>query len=575
MNKTITGKVISRDDQGRHIDSMLKILKEFNFVLDISALSSGKTYTAMAIYQKLNLKHIIYIGTLSMIEQIREIFIKYNIPTDHLYTFQKLRSVKGKQPKNGLLSRLGDEDEEVTFKATKKLKDLVAEGVLLVVDEIQYVRNDDSLQCSALLEMEKIIIKANNGSGVMELSGLPGGREKYYMNMLRRFRIIKNSKLFSKSRENGGIELLGAKELQDFCMKYNPEKTKHILLNKPFREKNILEVCFDLYTEVVQDLIADSMPPPDTDAKIDCKNGYYNLSNADSCHLNRAISNLDRASGYNSITSSINPKHTCWPLVTKSLRHIEIFIANAKRDLDRNPKAKVCIGLNYTINIILVAEALKEYGSQILRGKIPGDKRNPIINKFNEPNSEYRVLVANMKIVNCGLNLDDRHGDYPRFVYGSASYFFIECHQFSGRFVRGKETMSDVKFRFVYGLVSKLEKSILKALSSHTDVCLRTLKKQVEKGVKFPGDYEDDIVNIEECASYYDVGEIIKSLKDKKELFEPPPTFLARKKREMRNVIRIEESSSDDEEIVVKSSRPPPEIVDFDGTSKRNYIGRK
>ncbi len=129
-------KVVSRDDQNRHIEVMLNILKKFNFVLDSSALSSGKTYTAMSIYQKLNLKNIIYIGALSMIEKIREVFKRYNIPTEHLYTFQGLRSTKGKQPKHGLLTRTDDEDGNVIFKPTKKLKKIVEEGVLLVADEI-------------------------------------------------------------------------------------------------------------------------------------------------------------------------------------------------------------------------------------------------------------------------------------------------------------------------------------------------------------------------------------------------------------------------------------------------------
>ncbi|HOY91252.1 MAG TPA: hypothetical protein PK891_06005, partial [Bacteroidales bacterium] len=86
-------KVISRDDQERHINTMIEILRKFNFVLDSSALSSGKTYTAMAVYQRLNLKHIIYIGTVSMIDKIKEEFSRYNIPTKHLYSFQKLRSI--------------------------------------------------------------------------------------------------------------------------------------------------------------------------------------------------------------------------------------------------------------------------------------------------------------------------------------------------------------------------------------------------------------------------------------------------------------------------------------------------
>jgi hypothetical protein len=511
--------IVLRDDQPRHVERMMAILRRHGFVLDNSALGSGKTFSAMAVFKLFNLRHMIYVGTLSLMGTIKDDFEKYNIPTNNLITFQGLRSTKGNQPKHGLLTRHGDnsKDGKVYFKPTDELLRMIREGVLFIADEIQYVRNDDSLQCVAVAEIEKAIIDSKGISKVMELSGLPGGKERYYLNLMTRFRIIKDYRLSVTHKDSVEPKLLGAKELVDFCMDLDPVATKKVLIDRPFRFKNIAEVCFELYYRVVQHHITDAMPPPESVAIGDCKNGYYNLNPSDTAHLNRAINNLDRASGFNSATNSIDPKKTSWSFVTKSLRHIEIakiniFISVAVRDLEANPKAKVCIGLNYSTSIKYIAAALEKYGVRILWGKIPGNKRQPIIDKFNEPNTDCRVLVANIKVINCGIRLDDRHGDFPRSVYGSASYFFIECHQLPGRFNRGRETLSDVKFRFVYGHISTLERSILRALSSHTKVCIKTSQKQVENGVKFPGEFEDEIDRSENiCHNYYNIGEIIKS----------------------------------------------------------------
>lgn len=564
-------KIIPRDDQERHLKVILRILDKFGFTLNNSALSSGKSYISMAVFKELKLKHIIYVGTLTMIEEIKELFEEFNVPTNHLYTFQGLRTIKNKQPKHGFLTRHDDaKTGDITFKVTSKLRKLIREGVLLIADEIQYVRNDDSLQCIALAEIEKAIIEYKGPSKVMELSGLLGGKGEYYLNMCNRFRIIKNSKLFITHKDTGNTELLGAQELVDFCMNLNPALTKQIIENKPFKGKNVPEVCFDLYTEIVQDHISDSMPPPESSVNIDCKNGYYNLSAKDLEYLDRAIGNFKEASGFDSSTGNINPKNTCWSMVTKSLRHIEIskiniFISNAIKDLKANPNAKVCIGLNYNISVDLISKALSKYGVLVLCGKVQGKKRKTIMKKFNEPNTIYRVLVANIKVVNCGIKLDDRNGNYPRFIYGSSSFFFIECHQFSRRFVRGRESLSNAKLRFVYGQITSLERAILKALASHTEVCIRTSKKQVENGIKFPGEYEDEInYSEEECQSYYDIGKIIKELYKNKGDDEDKNLIMnfSCKKKVLKEKEPFPEIifSSDDEKEEIIERRPPPSV---------------
>lgn len=586
-------EIIPREDQSRHISALLVILKRFRFALDNSFMGSGKTYTTIDIFKKLGIKRVIYVGVLTVLGEIRPTFEKFGVPTDNFITFQSLRSMKNKQPKHKLLTRHGDDtnEGEVYFRITPKMETYIREGVLLIADETQHVRNDYSFQCKALAELERGIIESNSNSMVLELTGLIGGKIENYINLMHRFRIIKNEQLAVFHKNNNRLELLGAQELVDFCLSIDPNQTQKTLEAHPFKKKTIINTCFQLYEDVVQNFITDSMPPAPSNASIDCKNGYYNISQADACHLNRAISNLERGSGYNSVTEDVNPKNKRWSLVTTSLRHIEIskiniFIAAAIRDLETHPTCKVCICLNYSDPVELVAAALTKYGALILWGKVDGNKRKPIMDKFNEANLDCRVLVANLKVINCGIRLDDRNGNFPRFVYGSSSFSFNEWHQFTRRFLRGRETQSNVRFRFIYGLISSLERPILRALSRHTEVCIKASKKQVKHGIKFPGEYEDEYDESLNCESYYDIGDVLRRLDKnrKKKYDESDSNTVAESPRIRVNVIarkppvlkaEQEESSSSEEETeekeVERPPRPPP-IIQASPTPSRRRV---
>src|SRR5579872_596969 len=95
IKKKVTNKkIILEHSQPEHVESMINHLNMYGFALDRSIMGSGKTYCFMEIFLRLKFKHIIYVGTLTMIEDVKPLFREYGIPTTHLITFQKLRSMK-------------------------------------------------------------------------------------------------------------------------------------------------------------------------------------------------------------------------------------------------------------------------------------------------------------------------------------------------------------------------------------------------------------------------------------------------------------------------------------------------
>lgn len=512
--KTEELPIVLRDEQLSHFQENLKIMEKFKFVVNNSPLGSGKTYIAMAIYKKLNFKHLIYISTGTILEKVREILTRHNIPTNNLISYESFRSKINCQPKHGYLSRSDDSKGRKTitnFTVTEKFIQLAREGVLIVSDEIQNVKNK-SVQYDALCAVSKYIIDNDTCSRIVELSGLHAHKAEHFVLLLKRYRIITADKLVD-NRYNEQ-KYLGLQELINFCKNKDPILTQEILdINSTnMRDsKKVNNLCFILYNKIVQPLITCSMGSTvsSDNVTLDIKNGYYQLNDEDNKFFQSSIRNLN--SIFNVKEGFTLHKYT------QSLREIEISKINlmiriATSLLDSNPNIKVVFGLNYLKTIGLLSSSLQKYGCITLTGSVKVNVRAELITSFNEPNANFRVLIGNMRIINSGIDLDDRSGNFHRYAFGSPSYFFIESHQFAHRFLRGIDTKSSTKVRFIYGN-SKLETSILNKLAESSYICKLTLKSQVDAGVKFPGSYEEEIEEKTEIPEGpYNIGEILTTL---------------------------------------------------------------
>lgn len=503
-------------DQPRHLKAILDILGQFKFCLDTSPLGSGKTFTAMGVARDLKLPHIIYITNASLLPKPQRIFKEHGFNTDLFITFETLRSsitktsVLGKFRKlnHNLLKRQDTSHDEkkniTTYEVTKKFKEYVQEGCLLILDEVQALKNV-SKQLLACIELEKYIIESDSKSVVLELSGSPGSKEPHFFNMLRRFQIIKETLLYENKR--GIFTPLGAEELRRFCLKLDKETTNNIM-GEGFNVANVESKCFKLYIDIIQFYISDSMPqpPPKPGVELIIKNGFYQMHRKEIPLIEAEIKKFAKVLGFNHKTQRIDRpiRNIFSGEITTCLVRIEIcktnlFIRLAKQVLDSNPNAKVCLALNYKETMKRVRDSLKDYGVVTVWGGDPDTKksvdvetRQKYIDRFNEPNNKIRVLIGTLSIISQGIDLDDKNGNYPRTAFESSSFLFMHCHQFTRRFLRGSYTKSSSNVRFVYANCAEKEESILNALYKQGNVCKLTLAKQVEGGVKFPGEYENE-----------------------------------------------------------------------------------
>lgn len=132
----------------------------------------------------------------------------------------------------------------------------------------------------------------------------------------------------------------------------------------------------------------------------------------------------------------------------------------------------------------------------MLNGDLDPRKRVDIIDLFqNDPN--YRVLVMQPRVGGIGVSLHDTDGRYKRYLFGIPRYEILDSHQVTGRVYR-VGTKSSPEITWVYGKGGAEEVNILSSLAMKTQVLKDVLKRQVEMGIKYPGDYpeyiEPDIV---------------------------------------------------------------------------------
>ena len=88
-----------------HVSKLVNILLDGNFALDLSVMGAGKTFTAAAFF----FKHIVVVCPLSVVTKWMEIAALQQVPLSSIFSYQTLRSSKGRQPKHGLLKRLEEQ----------------------------------------------------------------------------------------------------------------------------------------------------------------------------------------------------------------------------------------------------------------------------------------------------------------------------------------------------------------------------------------------------------------------------------------------------------------------------------
>lgn len=509
-------KVQLFDKQKPNVERGIKILRDKPFFIDTSIMGAGKTHMTSSIIQEMKPKHVIVIyGPGATAKTWKDVSSKYGLPVRQFISYESLASRTITENlltetiykrygyssfgtcKHGLLYRGTDKLNSLFYSITPLMEKYISEGLIFVCDEFAKIKNSNTANYKAVKSVISVIcasMKANKASKsrAILLSACPFTAAKQKVSFMRMVGIITSTNLCRSNKNN--IQLLGIREVIDFCNKINRDKTSDILSGVKIEKKNSADVCAALFDNIIMSSYSSAAPGMETiDVTVRCVDDYRNISPNRRKDLDYSLAYLNGLvkEGVNGHAPVVDWKGVESALPMLEYSKVEIFHRVTREKLNKDKNSKVCIMVNYIASLCLLKEYLSDFNPLIMQGLTKMSKRGEIIEKFNQPNSEHRLIICIMSVACMGINLQDSHGGFPRTCYISPNYMVANMHQASFRFHR-IGTKSDSYVHFIYGKTTSKESSILRTISRASPQMKSSVVHQVahDVNVRFPGEYD-------------------------------------------------------------------------------------
>jgi hypothetical protein len=225
--------------QQKHVETICSVFRRNYYALDLSMLGTGKTYSASAIYQEkaFGFEHMIVVAPVAVLMKWKDVVSEYGLKNVTLISYAEMRSVRGKQPKHGLLTRRDYFDEvpvldrwgefhgemrmipKVSFTATSKYLDMVlGHRTLLVFDEFQNLKNYGDQASSAGALIAGFGVDSGVGwrkSKVLLMSGSPMDKREHFVRLMRTLGVLDTDKLVEYHVHSGRFSYEGVSLIYD------------------------------------------------------------------------------------------------------------------------------------------------------------------------------------------------------------------------------------------------------------------------------------------------------------------------------------------------------------------------
>jgi len=359
-----------------------------------------------------------------------------------------------------------------------------------VVDEVQFTRNNTA-QYRAIQTLVKTLVITENESYFAILSASPFDKEAQAVNLMKMVGIIRQEELFRRGHPTGWRELVA------YCQEKNPYVTVALLSMR--QGKKFDGYAFQLYSEVVREELCSAMPLV-IGPKCDAKNGYYKVGPEKKEAFDKALLALKCATCH--VKDPIAPRikgdgnyaQLTMAMVQLETLKISIFARLARKYLEDNASCKVVVGVHYLNTMFTLENELRDFYPLLLHGDMNEDEREDVVEQFQTPSKERRLLLCIARVGGVGISLHDTNGNYPRVMLLSPSFNLIDTHQATGRVYR-VGTKSHTIIRTVYPNVGDQERSIHRVLIKKSKVLKAILEVYTRQKVVLPIDYQEEYEN--------------------------------------------------------------------------------
>jgi len=491
-----------QSQQRAHVARLTDVLTKHKCAIDLSVMGAGKTYTTsyLSLLPEFGFAQVVIICPVSVQPKWNSMGEKHGVPIMKCISYHCLRAARGRQPAHGLLHRFdqpvdvnGRSVNRVRFEPTEEFEQASREGLLLVVDEFQHLKNI-SAQFEAVRSLVKAV-KASTRSRCLLLSGSPFDRMEHSVALLKTLGIMVADELTAYDRSSKTSVWTGAREVVAGCSRIDEHTTQQVV--DAWRFCSPTHMAYQLFQQVVKPAIQSNMPQPALEHHVSKYNAFYAMDPPDMLpKLTAGIEALKRVVGYDPAKNSVNfatsgVANTMGALTsamcTIERAKIPTMISAARKHLETHPQSKVVTCVNYTDSINELKQELAEFHPLVLDGRVPKDARALVIDRFQRPDLEQRLLIGNMYVCSTGIDLDDKHGAFPRLCIVSPNYSTLTVHQLCHRFLR-LDTKGSSEVQMFY-IKEATELPVLAALAKKGVVMKDTTEDQVKDGVLFPCDY--------------------------------------------------------------------------------------
>lgn len=123
--------------------------------------------------------------------------------------------------------------------------------------------------------------------------------------------------------------------------------------------------------------------------------------------------------------------------------------------LENNPNNKIVVIIPFIDTMKRVADEFPNISTMMI-GKNTEAERKESIDRFQAFDTTTRIMITNAKIGSVGIDLDDKHGEFPRHIIYYPTYSSIDLFQSIGR-VRRADTRSAAHVHILFHTISQVQ----------------------------------------------------------------------------------------------------------------------
>lgn len=481
----------------------------------------GKTrvsvYVALCLEVCFDIKSMV-ICPANIRNQWRDEMGKANLKPLGIYSYEEIRGQKGgtrtrkgvayvKPPmcKHPYLTR--DGGEKGPFHYTQQWEQALIEGVFLIIDESQKLKNDSGQHYAVIELIHSLCHIEPMHSRVLHLTASFVDKNENLRNLMRCFGYTKKNVMMQQNPARGIIEWRkhGLGEVMKVAEQIDQRKSNDALIavHRKVNSSTLHIIFGHLWVNVLRSHVVipvkDAVykhPVTGIPFKRERINGFFDLDSKGRAMAIKAIRGLRmagviREDGFVDFRAANNS----FGIIQKSLMllcesKLQTIVRLALHEL-RTTNKKLVLCIPFIKGQETVFKELELYSPLILNGDCKMDDRPDIIAKFNKPNNDCRVIIMTPQVGGVGVSLHDTDGRFPRVFIGPPTFNFMDWFQATGRIYR-RGMMSDTKVILVYAANAPLESVLVNSMAK-TALCKDVIIPG--SGRVFPGEFDIYIEN--------------------------------------------------------------------------------